>query len=433
MKNGHLQVGIDFSQKKADFCLLHPDGEPIEMHRSFSNSLSGFGDAHRFMLEAMQKHDLEGISISGEATSYYWLPFFRQLEADKELAAENLKLYLQNPRWIHWYKKCFAKDDKTDAKDPFYIADYTRTKRPIYSWESREKWLVLRFYTRLRKHFVQALTAEKNYFLSFLFLRSSSYKRNKPFSDIFGVTSSKLLTEGPSLEELATLSLDELADYLHELSEHSLPDPFENARRLKQALSDSFSLGDTINLPLQRILGISLKHISYLEKEVEQIDQWIKDEMETNHPEALVLTSIPGIGPVFSAGIVAEIGGLERFFEPRKWDKKRKQWRNRNLRDVEDAVAKMAGLWWPRSSSGDFEAENRRLVKSSNHYLRYYIVQAANAMRTHIPEYKRFYNRKYHEASKHKHKRALVLTARKSIGLFVGLLHRNEPFRSKEN
>lgn len=228
-------------------------------------------------------------------------------------------------------------------------------------------------------------------------------------------------------------SVDELADYLHELSQHSLPDPVENARKLKQALSDSFSLGERINLPLERILKISLEHIAYLEKEVKQIDEWIKNEVTLYHPEALVLTSIPGIGPVFSAGIVAEIGGLEHFFEPLKWDKKRKRYRQRNLRDVEDAVAKMAGLWWPRSSSGDFEAEDRRLNKSSNHYLRYYIVQAANAMRINIPEYQRFYNRKYHEAAKHKHKRAMVLTARKSVGLFVGLLHRNEPFRSEED
>ena len=345
MKNAHLQVGIDFSQKKADFCLLDPDGEPIEMHRSFSNSFSGFEKAHRFMLDAKQEHGLDGIDISGEATSYYWLPFFWQLEQDEELAAQNSTLYLRNPRWVKQFKKSFARDDKTDAKDPFYIAEFTRFKTPGYSWESREKWLILRFYTRLRKHFVQTLTAEKNYFLSFLFLRSSSYACKKPFSDVFGVTSTKLLTEGPSLEILRTLSVDELADYLHELSNHRLPDPLENAKRLKQALSDSFSLGSTINVPLQRILNISLKHLSYLEKEVEKINQWIKDEMEDNHKEALVLTSIPGIGPVFTAGIVAEIGGLDRFFEPRKWDKKHKRWRNRNLRDVEDAVAKMAGLW----------------------------------------------------------------------------------------
>jgi hypothetical protein len=72
------------------------------------------------------------------------------------------------------------------------------------------------------------------------------------------------------------------------------------------------------------------------------------------------------------------------------------------------------------------------MAKTGNRYLRYYLIQAADSMRQHLPDYADFYARKFQEASKHKHKRALVLTARKSIGLVVGLLHRNEPYRSKE-
>lgn len=68
MQNAHLQVGIDFSQKKADFCLLHPNGEPIEKHRSFSNSRAGFNQAHHFLLDVMREHDFNGIDVSGEAT-----------------------------------------------------------------------------------------------------------------------------------------------------------------------------------------------------------------------------------------------------------------------------------------------------------------------------------------------------------------------------
>ena len=96
-------------------------------------------------------------------------------------------------------------------------------------------------------------------------------------------------------------------------------------------------------------------------------------------------------------------------------------------------MAKIAGLWWPRANSGDFEAEDRRMAKSGNRYLRYYVIQGSDRMRRHIPEYAAFYARKHKEASKHHHKRALVLTARKSVGLIVGLLHRNESYRSKED
>ena len=175
-----------------------------------------------------------------------------------------------------------------------------------------------------------------------------------------------------------------------------------------------------------------MAHIRFLEAQLQQVDQWIATA-QTSHPAIAQLATIPGVGPVFSSGIGAEIGGVQRFLQAPKWDPRRRRYRPRNLRDAEDAVAKIAGLWWPRVSSGDFEAQDRHLAKSGNRYLRYYLIQAANLMRLHLPDYKAFYARKYRESSKHHHKRALVLTARKSVGLVVGLLHRNEPYRSQED
>ncbi len=72
------------------------------------------------------------------------------------------------------------------------------------------------------------------------------------------------------------------------------------------------------------------------------------------------------------------------------------------------------------------------MAKSGNRYLRYYLIQAADKMRVYIPEYAAYYARKYKEVTKHQHKRALVLTARKSVGLFVGLLHRKETYRQED-
>jgi hypothetical protein len=148
--------------------------------------------------------------------------------------------------------------------------------------------------------------------------------------------------------------------------------------------------------------------------------------------EVLYLVGIDGIGLYFAAGMAAEIGDLQRFFQGQKWDHHKKRYRNKTLKDVEDAVAKYAGLWWPQNSSGDFEAQQRRMSKQGNRYLRYYLVEGVDRMRHSNPEYNQYYAKKYREVPKYKHKRALVLTARKSVGLFVGLLHRKEPYRSKE-
>src|SRR5262249_15159931 len=66
-----------------------------------------------------------------------------------------------------------------------------------------------------------------------------------------------------------------------------------------------------------------------------------------------ILDSISGIGPVYAAGRLAEIAGIERF-------------------PSQAALAKFTGLWWKRTQSGDFEAELTHLAKSGNKYLRYY-------------------------------------------------------------
>jgi hypothetical protein len=429
--HNRLQVGIDFCQKRADFCLLFPDGRPLESHIAFDNSYLGYSRAKQLLLDALDDYAFDGIDVSGEATGYLWLPFFLQLAADRDLDLHDLRLHLLNPRWVKWFKKCFAQDDKTDEKDPYYIAERTRTRRPDVAWSADLSILALRFYTRFRFHLVQNLAREKCYFSAFLFLRASSYRRVKPFSDVFGVTSRLVLTQQPCLDDLAELPVEDLAMHLHEMSGHHLRDPFKNARKLKRVAQESFSLDHRLALPVQRILDLTLQHIHFLEAQVEQVEHWIATELQA-HPSISQLVTIPGVGPVFSSGNGAEIGNTQRFLQGRKWDAKRKRYRPRNLRDAEDAVAKLAGLWWPRSSSGDFEAEDRRMAKTGNRYLRYYLIQTANQMRTHIPDYAAFYARKHKEASKHHHKRALVLTARKSVGLVVGLLHRNEPYRSRE-
>jgi transposase len=74
------------------------------------------------------------------------------------------------------------------------------------------------------------------------------------------------------------------------------------------------------------------------------------------------------LGPVFTAGIIAEIGDVNRF-------------------EREEALAKFAGLTWRRHQSGEFEGENRPLTRTGNAYDgRYYMVEAANSVRLACPE-----------------------------------------------
>ena len=127
----------------------------------------------------------------------------------------------------------------------------------------------------------------------------------------------------------------------------------------------------------------------------------------------ITLQSIPGIGPVYAAGIFGEIGDISRF-------------------QKEAQLARYAGLAWRKTQSGDFEADETPLMRSANAYLRYYLVEAANSVRNHEQSYRAFYKRNYNEVSRHQHKRALVLTARKLVRLIWALLSRGEIYQHKK-
>ena len=66
------------------------------------------------------------------------------------------------------------------------------------------------------------------------------------------------------------------------------------------------------------------------------------------------------------------------------------------------------------------------MIHSGNRYLRYYLVEAANKVRQHDPDYAAFYAEKLSEAKTTPQKRALVLTARKLVRLVYALLRDNK-------
>ena len=432
-RDQRLVVGIDIGRNTADLSLLHPDGKPLEMHQSFANSPIGYEQAKQMLLNTLKAQGLGGIDFAVEATSYYWLQLYILISQDPELAAYQPRQALLNAGWVKWYKKSFSPNNKSDQSDPYYIAERLRTLRDPLWWHYDPHWLKLRLLTRLRYHLTRSLAREKNHYQLFLFLAHSNYTHAKPFSDTFGVFSQWLLANPDALETLDTLSIDELAERLAQLSKGRLPDPHGNAERLYRALHESYPLPEEIDLTVQDILKHLASVLQALQNEIKTVDNRIEQCLQDEeYPEVAWLDSIPGLGRVFSAAIAAEIAGIQRFAEPLKWDRKHKTYRQRNARDVEDALAKFAGLWWPQNASGQFEAEERPLSKRGNEYLRYFTLLAADRMRLFIPSYSRFYHAKYVQATKHHHKRALVLTGLKALGLFVGLLLHKVSYQPKE-
>lgn len=425
MEPRRLQVGIDFSKTKLDICLLSPEGEVLQ-RATLPNNLPGYARLRDLVLAWGAAGEFTGVDLGGEATGPYWMPLFWQAQQDPTWAAHDLQLYLLNPRQVHWFRKSYAAAEKTDRQDAYYIAERLRTQRQKQPWGWTPEALRLRFYTRARFRLAQHRTRVKNIFWALMFLWCNGYGAQNPFADGLGACGRALVAEYPDWQVLVAPSPEDLSVQLAAWGRQRQAAPVAQARQLQRLIQESIPLPEALREVLHNLLRLQVEQLAFVEQQIRQVERLIRQEVREHHPEVQCLLSIPGIGPVLAAGIAAEIGPLARFFAGEK------NGRRKNLRDVEGAVAKYAGLWWPRRESGAFRAEERRLAKQGNRFLRYYLVEAADRLRQHLPEYQAYYQRKWAESQKHRHKRALVLTARKSVGLFVGLLHRQEPYRSPE-
>lgn len=172
-------------------------------------------------------------------------------------------------------------------------------------------------------------------------------------------------------------------------------------------------------------LSLTLETIAFLTAQQKTYRDLLANQL-AQHPEADLLRAESGLGTVLTAGLLAEIGDTRRFLTGRKYDRKRKRWRDKTYRDGQAGVARLAGLWWPKNRSGRFDAEDRRLARERNPYLRYWFIQTAYCLKGQQAEYAHYYWKKYKEVTKHQHKRALILSARKAVRPVFALLHKGQ-------
>ncbi|OUN42929.1 hypothetical protein B5G26_08170 [Anaerotignum lactatifermentans] len=234
--------------------------------------------------------------------------------------------------------------------------------------------------------------------------------QEKVFSDTFSTTALAVYEKFESAETLAKMDLQELTAFIMEKGKNRFPDPDAVAKALQKAARSSYRLPKTVNDSVNQVLAISITSIRALESQIKAFDKAITKQMELL-PNVLI--SIPGIGPVLSAGIMAEIGDINRF-------------------QNQAALAKYAGLAWQQHQSGDFEAQTTRMIHSGNRFLKYYLCEAAFSLVRCDKEYSRFYHLKYKEVNRFQHKRALALTARKFVRLVFALLKDNRLYRPAE-
>ena len=409
MSSTKLFGGIDVSKKSNQCCLLDHNGEVIEQF-NVANNVTGAHELEATLAKHAQKLESRELKVATEATSLYDFHILEFLAESQILACHNLKLYRFNPRPVKAFKASLKLMSKTDPEDAYAIAEYLRFRgKKAEEYRASMEHLPLQRLTRFRWHLVQQLVRERNYFLSQLFLKFSAFGKKEPFSDTFGATASSVIEEFMTPDAIVNASDEELIQFVVKHGRNRFPDPEEIVTKLKYVARESYRLRPALAENVHRMLCLSLTSIRALKASLKELDQTIHKQLSAF---SITLTSIKGIGDVYAAGIFAEIGDINCF-------------------PSEAQVARYAGLVWKRHQSGNFQAQKTRLDKRSNAYLRYYLVEAADSLRRHNPEYRAYYQKKYAEVTEHQHKRALVLTARKLVRLVDALLRTNRLYQPK--
>lgn len=149
--------------------------------------------------------------------------------------------------------------------------------------------------------------------------------------------------------------------FVVECGKNCFENPQEVAQALQKAARSSYCLlkakSDAVNLAM----ASNIRIIRSLQEQANSLKKAIEEHLATI-PQTL--TSIPGIATIFAAGLISEIGDIQRF-------------------PNQTALAKYAGLAWTENQSGDLKGVESRLIKSGNRYLKYYFTEAAKSVQVH--------------------------------------------------
>ena len=395
----NLLAGIDVSLKSHSVQFMNDNGDALASF-SVPNNVTGAETLCQKLMDTAIKYKCSLVRVGMEATSNlgWHLAHFLKTNLNQQSVFQ-AQVFVLNARKVARFKKGYDTLPKNDRIDAWVIADHLRFGRLPHEMTDCIQYEALQRLTRTRFHLMQNIARDKTFFLNQVFLKFSGLRQDNPFSNMFGTTCIAVLQELEP-EQIVAMSIEELVDFLKEKGRNRFDNPQDIAEYLQKLARSSYRLDKAMADPVNLSLSVMLSVIHTMEKEIHKLDKEIEKIMKSI-PQTLA--TVKGIGPVFAAGIIAEIGAIKRF-------------------DNHNSLAKYAGLVWSQYQSGEFESQETHRVRTGNKYLRYYLIQAANMIRQYDSDYNIFYKEKYAQALKHQHKRALVLTARKLVRLVFMLL-----------
>ena len=387
-----IAVGIDVGKRNHEACFLGADGREVGRSLRFANTQGGV----RLLLDRLQTQDGPA-TIALEASGHYWLGLQRGLEA------EGVSVRVVNPLQTQALRTIGIRKTKTDRRDAFVLADLVRIGRARANYVPDDTVLQLRELTRFRWGLVDRIGDAKRRLLTVLDRVFPEFAEQ--FTDPFGVSARELLRRAATAADFAALDLDELTRLLERASRKRFGR--DKAEAIQRSAANS--LGLAALGPAARIeINALLSQISLIEKQVAELDAAIAALMAGAEQ---YLTTIPGVGAVLGASILAEIGDIDRF--PR----------------LQSLVA-YAGLDPSVFASGQFEGTRQHISKRGSPYLRRALYLATHSAHLRNPDLDAYLQRKLREGMSYK--QALVATSHKLLARIFTVLKEGRPFEVRE-
>ena len=353
-------VGIDISKYKHDFCIISNTGEIIVDNYSFENNKKGFQE----LLEMLKPYNKSKVHIAFEATGHY------SMNLELFLIDKGYSFMKMNPLIIHQFLKARSlRRTKTDKADALTITQYlmsvpykpnSNSLYNIYSLKSlcRTRELL----TKERSKFAVLLTNELD----------KSFPELKPFfNNNFSATLLYILEK---YKNNSHMSLMRDYDAIRMVSHGKFS--YAKFAKLKELAKNSVGYHDQ-NSDL--LISTYISIYNDLNDKINPIDKQISTIIKELNPRML---TIPGLGEISAASILAEYGDIKNFSSPAK-------------------MLAFAGLEPSVIQSGTISS-NGKMVKHGSGHLRYSIMNTAMIVLRYSHTFYDYYLKKRSEGKCHR-------------------------------
>lgn len=340
-------LGIDIGKYHHQAILCNREAKPIAPPLRFETTIDGFGELFSYLKRYISDGDYSPIHAGFEATGIYWLTVYEQLKKQK------IRVSVLNPMQVKAYRNEGIRGAKNDRLDAHLIVKVLRFGDYRDSDIPPEDLFALRQLTRLRADLVDMTSGIKLKVIGILDQVFPEY--SDIFPDIFGTGSKALLQKALVPEAIAAIPTEKLTLLLRKASRGRYG--VKQAKDVKKAAEQTIGIRlgiDAFSLSLE----ILLAQVIHLEKQVEKLEGEIKKRTAIREE---TLTSIPGIGKVQEATILAEIGNFERF---------------RDDKNGAEKLVALAGIDPKVKESGRYKGQ-AKMSKRGSSYLRRTIRQSA--------------------------------------------------------